>query len=157
MEYDVIFCENHDIDIFMMLNGKPVVITTNGGTLETDFDRSAQRNLFQWASELDESEDIVVNEDYVKSRLENQDQSAQRSYRWYYRRMARKGFYVFDRDVSDENVKDRYMLISCPATSGRELSHCLLPKFKVKRELFSNATSGLVSDMTFSLSELIPT
>ena len=118
--YYPVYMESHDIDWFCKIGNIPIHCASNGGTLPKkvnvrSMNRKNQEVVAALPELLDRHEEIIVNERYVRNRLENQ--LSEDSYEHYIRSfvsMARKGFWSFDREINDAN-DDIYMWIAKPA------------------------------------------
>jgi hypothetical protein len=116
IEYDVL--KNIDIDCFFRVNNIPIFIATNGGFLPNELNEEEKLiENAEWVSSLpDINRDklsISINWEYVHKRLAEQDLAARKSYLYSFRRMARKGFYAYDRDIQNDNFES-YKLIAWP-------------------------------------------
>lgn len=113
-------------------------IATNGGLLPDDInDDEGLLEMKDWIDtlpDLDKDNQVIyIHDDYVHDRLAEQDLSARKSYLYTFRRMARKGFYAFDRDIRSQN-EECYRLVAWPKYYLRdEASMRNLKKIKVNQ------------------------
>ncbi len=120
MSIDRAVLSSIDIDCFFKIGNIPVFIATNGGLIPNKLNQ--EEKLFEyaeWVSSLPDINEsrlqININWKFVNERLAEQDLAARKSYLYSFRRMARKGFYAYDRDILSQNRKT-YKLVAWPKT-----------------------------------------
>lgn len=114
------YMETHDIDWFCRIGAISIHCASNGGVLPKkvnvrSVNRKIQETVAAMPEVLDEHEEVIVNERYVRERLENHfSEEAYAQYISSFVAMARKGFWSFDRELN-ESHNDVYMWIAKPA------------------------------------------
>ena len=114
LETDVLV--NMDIDCFFRIDNVPIFIATNGGLIPEKLNIEERLIEYsEWVSSLPDNnkDDINIIWEYVHKRLEKQDLAARKSYLYSFRRMARKGFYAYDRDILSLK-RETYKLVAWP-------------------------------------------
>lgn len=113
------YMETHDIDWFCRIGTIPIHCASNGGVLPNKVNvRSVNRRIQEAVAAmpevLDEHEEVIINERYVRGRLEIQfPEGAYEQYISSFVSMARKGFWSFDRELNEDH-EDVYMWIAKP-------------------------------------------
>lgn len=145
-----------DIDWFVKIGDIYIHGASNGGVLPSMITKGQNRQIQQAVAKMDylyaDSEnDIFINSDYVNQRLKGQkglletdgdNFSLYNAYITSFKKMARKGFYSFDRVIastleedSQESNQIQYVLIACP----RQLRANKLPNIENVPEIEYNA------------------
>ena len=126
-----------DIDCFFRIGNIPIFIATNGGLLPEELnDEEKLIEYSQRVSELPENKEknsIIINWRYVHKRLAEQDLPARKSYLYSFRKMARKGFYAYDRDI-EYHGRNVYKLVAWP-TNQLQLEAIDLIEMPIKKIL----------------------
>lgn len=133
-KYSASYMVTHDIDWFCKIGDIPVHCASNGGLLPTivnvrSQNRKNQEVVASMLEVLDPHEEVVVNYDYVRRRLGNNDSiDANNQYVSSFVSMARKGFMSFDR-VIDDRCDDVYEWVAKPARRV-EMAITTLPSYE---------------------------
>lgn len=118
MSIDNAVLKKLDIDCFFRIGNIPIFIATNGGLIPKKLNQEETLIEYaEWVSTLPDinnsKQHVNINWKYVHERLAEQDLPARKSYLYSFRRMARKGFYAYDRDILSQN-REVYKLVAWP-------------------------------------------
>lgn len=137
-----------DIDCFFRIDKMPIFIATNGGLLPEILNNEEDlTNNMDWVSSLLDinkgEQSININWEYVHKRLAEQDLAARKSYLYSFRRMARKGFYAYDRDLQAQN-RESYKLVAWPTKKlpSDIFVEKLIPIVVSQREMYNGILAG---------------
>lgn len=110
----------HNIEWFFECCGYRVHAVSNAGEIPFKIDRDVNMRLQFDMEEMPDiigDEEIYVNEEYIRYRMQmigNIREGAFEDYVYGFKRMARKGFYSFDRDITLGEESRTYALIAAP-------------------------------------------
>lgn len=122
--YSTRYKKLHDIEWFFKCCGYPVHAVSNAGEIPAKIDRDVNMRLQFDMEEMPDiitDEELYLNEEYVKYRMEvigNNREGAFEDYVYGFKRMARKGFFSFDRDITQGEESRMYVLITGPKKRG---------------------------------------
>lgn len=110
----------HDIEWFFECCGVRFHAVSNGGEIPAKIDRDVNTRIqfdMEDTPDLTDDEGVFVNEGYVRYRmgvLGNNREGAFEDYVYGFKRMATKGFYSFDRDITRGEESQTYAFIAGP-------------------------------------------
>lgn len=110
----------HDIEWFFERLVFRVHAVSNAGEIPARIDRDENMRLqftVEETPDIIDDEGVYVNEEYVRYRMAmigNNREGAFEDYVYGFKRMARKGFCSFDRDIMQGEESRRYILIARP-------------------------------------------
>lgn len=114
----------HDIEWFFECCGVRFHAVSNCGEIPANIDRDVNTRIqfnMEDTPDLTDDEGVYVNEGYVRYRMDvlgNNREGAFEDYVYGFKRMARKGFFSFDRDITQGEESRRYVLIAGPKRRG---------------------------------------
>lgn len=138
--YSASYQFSHDIDWFFLFNGIPVHVSSNGGLLPRNLYTAHQLRMLQnEVSLLEKVTEVELNkpmldkyilptystfnnlteeeqEDYMPDNYQNDIKNEPawvRAYSWRYKEMASRGFFCFDRLMTNE-YPAQYILVASP-------------------------------------------
>lgn len=110
----------HDIEWFFERLGFRVHSVSNAGEIPARIDRDENMRLqftVEETPDIIDDEGVYVNEEYVRYRMAmigNNREGAFEDYVYGFKRMARKGFCSFNRDIMQGEESWKYILIARP-------------------------------------------
>lgn len=120
--YSYTYKKLHDIEWFFQCEGWAIHAVSNAGYIPSKIDRDknfqVQCDVEETPNIIESQNDIYINEDYVRYRLELQNNRRESAFGDYIRgfvRMAQKGFCSFDRDITQVRDDRQYVLIAAPS------------------------------------------
>lgn len=128
----------HDIEWFFECCGYRVHAVSNAGEIPAKIDRDENTRLqfrMEEMPDIIDDEDVYVNSDYVRYRLsitDNNREGAYNDYVYGFKRIARKGYYSFDRDITVGENSRSYVLIAGPgkAEIQQDIQNLELPRLE---------------------------
>lgn len=119
--YSYTYKKLHDIEWFFQWERWAIHAVSNAGYIPMKIDRDkniqVQYDMEEMGNVIESRNDIYINEDYVRYRLElqnNRRDSAFEDYLHGFVRMALKGFCSYDRDITQRWDDRKYVLIAAP-------------------------------------------
>lgn len=128
----------HDIEWFFECCGVRFHAVSNCGEIPANIDRDVNTRIqfnMEDTPDLTDDEGVYVNEEYVRYRMDvlgNNREGAFEDYVYGFKRMARKGFFSFDRDITQGEESRRYVLIAGPKNVRiqQEMGNFILPELE---------------------------
>ena len=125
MPYTSDYLHTHDIDWFVIINGKLVHVASAGGSIPEGITKNLLLSVY-YVANLPITNDVqeieTIKEDFLSNLLGLQTLEERENYMSTFKSIAQKGIYSFDRTNIEDAFDNNYHLVAWPQNSPAFIS-----------------------------------